>query len=239
MLVNLGKEPSAADEKEPMQPIAGDAGMVLVVGGSRTARPPLADILTPAFRCHLAAGAEEAIAAAHAHPPDVILVDQAIGAAPTAEFCRRVRADSLLRTVPILLVTSSCDPEDQPNHLLEGVDDYIFAPLRPREVLARVFSLVRLRHAQLERELLLAVRAAASRLPHEVNNPLAFVSGGLEQLCESLRNLATASPERLRSAPELRAELEQIEAEVRNGVQRIRSVVQNLALLADSGLQGG
>jgi DNA-binding response OmpR family regulator len=239
MLVNLGKERSAADDKEPMPPIAGDAGMVLVVGGSRTAHPVLADILTPAFRCHLAASGEEAITAAHAHPPDVILVDQAIGAPPTAEFCRRVRADSLLRAVPILLVTSSCEPEDQPNHLLEGVDDYIFAPLRPREVLTRVFSLVRLRHAQLERELLLAVRAAAARLPHEVNNPLAFVSGGLEQLCESLRNLATAPPERLRSTPELRAELEQIEAEVRNGVQRIRSVVQNLALLADSGLQGG
>jgi DNA-binding response OmpR family regulator len=234
--VDFRKERSAADQEGPMQALEGAAGTLLLVTDSTRERAPLTDILTPEFRCQFAIGAEATLAIALVHRSDLILLDQAVGISLAAELCQRIRADSRLRDIPVLRVTSSSGPEALLLPTPEGVDDYLFTPLRRPEVLARVRSLVQLRRARLEGERLTAVRVAASRLPHDVNNPLAFVSGGLEQLCESLRNLLNSPSGRLAgNAPELLAELDQIQREVRSGVQRIRAVAQNMALLADSG----
>ncbi|WNG43416.1 PAS domain-containing protein [Archangium minus] len=84
-------------------------------------------------------------------------------------------------------------------------------------------------HRRLESQLRLADRMAsagtlATSVAHEINNPLTFVSANLTFLEEQLTQLVVM--------PEARAELHEVLEETREGVGRIRELVQDLKSFA-------
>ncbi len=231
------------------------ARTVLIIDDSPTMRAQLRSILLGEFDCVSAADGQSALAVALARPPDLILSDLVMPGMDGYELCRRVRAEPSLRDIPLVLMTSSTDPDGRATGLEEGADDYLAKPVRERELLARVRSLLRLREARLEilrqndivsqahQELLAAqkqlldaeklamVGILASGVAHELNNPLAFVLSGSEQIIRAMDELASAS-ESARPRDELLADVKAIKSEVREGTDRIRSLVRDLTLLA-------
>ena len=63
------------------------------------------------------------------------------------EVCRRLRADPATRLFPVIMITASGDHE-KVNALEAGADDFIQKPLDQAELLARVRSLLRIKHFQ-------------------------------------------------------------------------------------------
>lgn len=87
-----------------------------------------------------AASGEEALAAAAAQPPDLVVLDLGLPGLSGEEVCRRLREES---DVPIIMLTAKDAEEDLVNGLRLGADDYVTKPFSPRELTARVNALLR------------------------------------------------------------------------------------------------
>lgn len=72
--------------------------------------------------------------------PRLILLDLMLPGVDGTEICRQIREFS---TVPIIMVTARVEERDRLLGLETGADDYICKPFSPREVVARVKSLLR------------------------------------------------------------------------------------------------
>jgi len=81
-----------------------------------------------------------ALAAFSNHRPDLVLLDINLPDFPGTDVLRRMRA---LRDVPVIMLTARVEEVDRVVGLELGADDYIGKPFSPREVAARVKSVLR------------------------------------------------------------------------------------------------
>lgn len=72
--------------------------------------------------------------------PSLIILDLMLPHVDGLEVCRRLRASS---DVPILILTARVDELDKLVGLSLGADDYVTKPFSPREVVARVKTILR------------------------------------------------------------------------------------------------
>ena len=72
--------------------------------------------------------------------PDLLILDVMLPDANGMELCRTIRADS---DIPIVMLTARGDVPDRILGLEFGADDYIPKPFEPRELVARVETLMR------------------------------------------------------------------------------------------------
>ena len=90
----------------------------------------------------------EALSAALANPPDLILSDVMMPELDGFGLLKSLRADERTKTLPIILLSAKAGEESYVEGLDAGADDYLFKPFTARELLARVdahLSLVRMR----------------------------------------------------------------------------------------------
>lgn len=73
-------------------------------------------------------------------PPDFIVLDLMLPGKDGLMICREVRQFS---TVPILMLTARVDEIDRLLGLELGADDYVCKPFSPREVIARMRTILR------------------------------------------------------------------------------------------------
>jgi two-component system phosphate regulon response regulator PhoB len=86
---------------------------------------------------------EEALLMVREARPDAIILDWMIEQVPGIEVCRQLRKDKDLARVPIVMLTARGEEEDRIRGLKTGADDYVTKPFSPRELMARVESLLR------------------------------------------------------------------------------------------------
>jgi DNA-binding response OmpR family regulator len=80
---------------------------------------------------------------------DLVLLDVHLPDGNGHEVCRRLRADEATKTLPVVLVSGMfVHPEDRCEGLEEGADAYLVKPVEPRELLATVRTLLRVRTAE-------------------------------------------------------------------------------------------
>jgi DNA-binding response OmpR family regulator len=78
----------------------------------------------------------------HEHP-DLVVLDVMLPDQDGWAITRQVRGEPKLAALPIILLTARADDVDKIIGLELGADDYIAKPFNPREVVARVRSLLR------------------------------------------------------------------------------------------------
>jgi DNA-binding response OmpR family regulator len=91
----------------------------------------------------------DALTLAAAHEPALIVLDLMLPDIDGLEVCKRVRQTS---DVPILMLTARDEDVDKIIGLEVGADDYLTKPFNPRELVARIKSILR-RSAPERREL--------------------------------------------------------------------------------------
>ena len=92
------------------------------------------------YRVATAANGRELRSAAQTAPPDLIVLDLMLPGEDGLELCRELRTDS---NVPIIMLTARGDETDRIVGLEMGADDYLPKPFSPRELLARIKSVLR------------------------------------------------------------------------------------------------
>jgi DNA-binding response OmpR family regulator len=92
------------------------------------------------FVVQVAGTGQDALARAAADPPALIILDLMLPDLDGIDVCRRIRQRS---DVPILMLTARDEDIDKIIGLEVGADDYLTKPFNPRELVARVKSILR------------------------------------------------------------------------------------------------
>lgn len=127
----------------------------------------------------------QAVAAAQAVQPDLILLDIKMPEMDGYEVSRRLKDDPRTRMVPILFISALHDTEDKVKAFEAGGVDYITKPFHADEVLARVRTQLMLQQLRRDLETELAerdnlirdLRAYAHSVAHDLRSPLAGALG--------------------------------------------------------------
>ena len=92
------------------------------------------------YSVSIVATGKEALSHVEGERPDLIVLDLMLPDVDGIEVCRRIRQDS---DVPILMLTARDEDVDKIIGLEVGADDYMTKPFNPRELVARVKSILR------------------------------------------------------------------------------------------------
>ncbi|RME40576.1 MAG: DNA-binding response regulator [Caldilineae bacterium] len=95
------------------------------------------------FRVLTAYDGESALHAIRRERPDLVVLDLMLPDRDGWEITRLVRGDPALAPLPIIMLTARVEDTDKIIGLELGADDYITKPFNPREVVARVRSVLR------------------------------------------------------------------------------------------------
>ena len=120
---------------------------ILVVDDQAANRRLLTDLLT--LQGYVVEAVEDGatcLASVAASRPDLILLDVIMPGLDGFEVCRKLRHDSANRMLPIVMVTSLDPYQERVTGLDAGADDFLSKPIHAPELLARVRSLLRVKH---------------------------------------------------------------------------------------------
>ncbi len=100
------------------------------------------------YEIKTAADGEEALTAVRTHHPDLILLDVMMPKLDGVEVCRRLRADTSLPFIPVVIITAKSDSKDVVAALDAGADEYLTKPVDQAALGARVKSMLRIKALQ-------------------------------------------------------------------------------------------
>jgi two-component system OmpR family response regulator len=114
---------------------------VLVVDDDAEIRKLLGEYLQRnGFRVSLATDGREMRRALENSRPDIVVLDLMLPGDSGLTLCRDLRVDSSL---PVIMLTARAEEVDRIVGLEMGADDYLAKPFSPRELLARIKSILR------------------------------------------------------------------------------------------------
>src|SRR3984893_13689767 len=107
--------------------------------------PQIRDLLQEYFtsnelRVNVASSGKEMTGILGDHSIDLVVLDRRLGGEDGMALARRLREES---DIPIILLTGVCEEADRVMGLELGADDYLTKPFSPRELLARIRTVLR------------------------------------------------------------------------------------------------
>ena len=81
--------------------------------------------------------------------PDLILLDWMLPGMSGIEFARKLKAEEISKSIPIIMLTARGEEADKIRGLEVGADDYVTKPFSPRELNARIKAVLRRRAPQM------------------------------------------------------------------------------------------
>ena len=184
---------------------------VLVVDDNADLRDYLRHLLAGRFVVEVASNGEEALAAARARAPDLVIADVMMPKLDGFGLIRALRGQSALAAVPVILVSARAGEEARIEGLQGGADDYLVKPFSSRELVARVDALLEI--ARIRREADRRKDEFLAMLAHELRNPLAPIRTGLELI---------------RLAGDTRAAVEQVRTVMQRQVSHMVRLIDDL-----------
>jgi OmpR family response regulator RpaB len=116
-------------------------GRILVVDDEPAVRRILKTRLSMAgYEITTAADGEEAIKLFEMEPPDLVILDVMLPKGDGYQICQTLRETS---DVPIIMLTALSDVADRIAGLQIGADDYLVKPFSPKELEARINTILR------------------------------------------------------------------------------------------------
>ncbi|RKG84991.1 ATP-binding protein [Corallococcus terminator] len=178
---------------------------ILLADDNADMRDYLTRLLAPRWSVETATHGLQALEAARANPPDLILSDVMMPGMNGTQLIQALRADERTRTIPLVLLSARAGEEATIEGLRSGADAYLVKPFSANELVARVESQLtvsRLRqdalqaertHAEQTTRLLEASRLATrSReetlavVSHDLRSPLTAIGTAAELIQRAL-----------------------------------------------------
>ena len=101
------------------------------------------NLLSEGYEVAVATDGEEALLMIDERQPDIVLLDWMLPKLAGIEVCRRLRARSGTRNLPIIMLTAKSEEVDRIRGLDTGADDYVIKPFSMTELKARVRAVLR------------------------------------------------------------------------------------------------
>ncbi len=107
-------------------PASNEIATILIVDDTPTNLALMVEVLKPEYRTKVAINGERALElATSANPPDLILLDIMMPGLNGYDVCRRIKATSHARNIPIIFVSAMGEIEDETRGLDLGGVDYV------------------------------------------------------------------------------------------------------------------
>ena len=120
------------------------------------------------FECIEAASAVKAMPLIIDERPNLILLDWMMPEVSGIELLRRLRRDEITKEIPVILLTAKAEEQNTVQALDSGADDYMTKPFRPRELTARIKSLLRRTEGKSSKSLLAVKGLSLDPVGHTV-----------------------------------------------------------------------
>lgn len=192
---------------------------------------------------------EEALKLTREEEPDAIIASLEMPGCGGAELCRILRADSVLRWVPVALITPANEQSFE-QAIEAGAADVVTMPLSPIELRLRLRNMVRrkvyLRELERKNRVILealndlreseAMLVQAEKLSllgemsagivHEINNPLNYSKSALYVLQRMVEEMEEG---------EAREKYDELVSDITDGIERVGHIVRDLRAFAMKG----
>ncbi|HVE49436.1 MAG TPA: phosphate regulon transcriptional regulator PhoB [Casimicrobiaceae bacterium] len=133
--------------------------------------------------------------------PDLVLLDWMLPGVSGLALAKQLRGDARTRELPLIMVTARTDEADKVAGLEAWVDDYVTKPFSPRELKARIKSVLRRRAPEAAQEPLQAGGLKLDPVTHRVTVDANAVPLGPTEF--RLLAYLLARPERVHSRTQL------------------------------------
>ena len=153
------------------------------------------------YEVHEAPDAERAQLALARELPDLLLLDWMLPGQSGLALARQLRASTRTRELPIIMLTARSDEADKVAGLEAWVDDYVTKPFSPRELKARIKSVLRRRAPEAAQEALEIGTLRLDPIAHRVS--AAGTEVGLGPTEFRLLRFLMARPDRVHSRMQL------------------------------------
>jgi putative two-component system response regulator len=122
-------------------------GTILVADDQAANRELLEELLTTqGFRVITVSDGAEVIQELVRTPVDLVLMDVMMPGLTGFQACEKIKNNPDTYLIPVILITALCDRQDRIEGIKVGADDFLSRPVDRTELLARVTSLLRLKH---------------------------------------------------------------------------------------------
>jgi CheY-like chemotaxis protein len=137
-------------------------------------------LLEQGYNIHVARSGKQAIQAASEEKPDMILLDVIMPEMDGFETCRRLKANDIIKNIPVIFLTAKTAEEDMLKGFEVGGVDYVTKPFSPVVLLARVNTHINLKFAyeKLEKQKIALEESAILRenvdriIRHDLKSPI-------------------------------------------------------------------
>jgi len=139
------REPRTGLQTPADEDVPDDAPVILVVNDEAEMRDYLRALLQPTYRVATAVDGDAALDDLREQRVDLVISDDDLAGRDGAALCRAIRADEQLRSLPVLLLTARPDDDPPLAGLQAGADALVSKPFDPRELEARVETMIEIR----------------------------------------------------------------------------------------------
>jgi signal transduction histidine kinase len=220
-------------------PVVGSGSeVVLVADDENDMREFIVSMLVEDYRVVQTRHGGDVAALVAEHRPALVLLDWMMPGKSGLEVCQELRAEESLRDLKIVLLTARIDEKSKLDALKAGADDFLTKPFSSIEVKTRVANLLgvarlqkdlRVRNDELsatvaklqtaemmliQSEKMNAIGSLSAGLLHEINNPLNYTMTAMS-IVQQRRE--TLSPD-----------MQELVADIEEGMVRVRDVITNL-----------
>jgi len=120
------------------------ASRILVVEDEVAIRDMLCFVLDQhGYECIEADTYQSALEKLHEPYPDLILLDWMFPGGSGIKLLNHLKQDNILRSIPVVMLTARGEEQDKVRGLENGADDYVTKPFSPKELMARLKTVLR------------------------------------------------------------------------------------------------
>src|SRR3990172_4362262 len=120
------------------------------------------------YRVHVAQDGFAGLEMASRIVPNLILLDLMLPKLDGIEVCKKLKSDSRLRDIPVIMVTEKGEEADKVRGLEIGAEDYVTKPFSAKELMARIKAHLRLREGGIPEKLFQYENLSVDTIKHEI-----------------------------------------------------------------------